>query len=101
MNNLTSNIILVLIAISLVTAFYIAGMMSVNPEIKRVYVIIDSEYLQAAREYHGLKEDDIFYYNETLCFRRDGKLCVVNTGGFKAYYNEKHLGLGGKKNANN
>jgi len=88
----TINFALVLLLLALLMfVSYVMGQCSVDAKIQRVRVNVDHQLLKAARQYHGLAVDDIFYYGDQLCFRRNNHTFAVQTGVFKAWYYQTHI----------
>jgi len=56
-----------------------------------IIVKADRQLLDAARSFHGLGAEDIFYVDDELAFRRDGVTCSVLTGAFLYAYKTKYL----------
>ena len=67
------------------------GRLSVNPQINRVYVEMDSQLLSALGSYHGAEADTILIIDNELCFIRSGVTISALTGDFLRYYDDNYL----------
>jgi len=80
-----------LIIMSAVFLIFMAGRLSVNPQINRVYVEMDSQLLSAIRSFHGSEADTILIIGNELCFNRNGVTISALTGDFLRFYDDNYL----------
>ena len=79
------------IIIAIMLLMFWAGRLSVNPQINRVYVEMDSQLLSAIRSFHGSEADTILIIDNELCFNRNGVTISALTGDFLRFYDDNYL----------